>query len=119
MKKILILAMLVFTASAALADKMPADLKSAYDRLNQSVKKLDAMVFEGFFAPEFVSVDPKGKTEKREPFLKSLRPLFSGSTSASMSEKFSSVKLKGDKADVSFDMHATFTGKSARTRFVK
>lgn len=115
MKIILTLAVLAFTATAALADTMPAGVKAGYDGLNRSIAKMDSKAFEGYFAAGFVNVDPKGASTPREDFLKSIRPLFTANKSGTMTEKFTGVKVKGDQADVNFDMHLTLRGKGGTT----
>ncbi len=104
MKKLsLVLVLLTFSLSAFA--KVPAEWSQRYKGLMKVIESLDFETFSGYFAPEFVNVDTKGKITKRAEFLNGLRPIFKSGVTAKASEKLSKVVKGKGYTDVYFDFH--------------
>ena len=93
--------------STAQAKPIPPAIQARYDTLIAALKKFDFKTYESVYAPEFVSVDPKGKVSKRAEALAGAREIMKGATSASFDLKFKDAKtLKNGIVEVAFDFKA-------------
>ena len=93
--------------SAAHARPIPPALQARYDTLIAALKKLDFTTFESIYAPDYVSVDPKGKAVKRAEALAGVREIMKDATSATFDIKFKEVKtLRSGVIEVAFDFKA-------------
>lgn len=98
------------------AGQVPQAIKNRYRELERAMNRVDFKAFQTFFAPEFVSVSPEGKTTKREDFFKEIKPLFDGATRAEAKEKLISATTSGGLVKVKFDFQLDLIGKTETTR---
>ena len=104
----------VLTANA-IAGPVPKDIKSRYESVKKAISALDFKAFSNFFAPEFVTIDPKGKSSTKAEFLAEVKPFFTTSKSANAKEKLISSTTKNGIVNVKFDMVLSLKGKDGTT----
>jgi ketosteroid isomerase-like protein len=109
MKKTLAL-LFVFAAVFANSASLTSEWKARYDSVLKLMTSRNATAFKALFAPDFVWVDPKGKTETREQAMKELDEMFSA-TKITGRMKLGKVTARGDLVDVVFDLHVVQTMK--------
>ena len=89
--------------SVAYAVTLPPALQARYTGLIAALKKGDMKAYETFYAPEYVSVDPSGKTSNRADSMIAVQGLLKGAKKMTFHIKYTGVKIQGDVAEVSFD----------------
>ncbi len=108
--KIILSAFVVGSAVATFAASVPKEIQSRYTHLHTVIRTLNFAKFEGFFAEDFVNVDPAGKSANRKEFLAGVKPLFAGNKSATVTEKFLSAKKHDGMVDVGTDLVVKLKG---------
>src|SRR3982751_2255039 len=95
-RKLLIASLLLGASVVAFGDPVPKEIKSRYTLLHTVLRGLNFDQFKTFFADDFVTVDPAGKSTNLKEFLASVKPLFDANKSATVTEKlFSATKHDG------------------------
>ncbi len=107
----LAVAMVALSAVAARAAELPKELAARYDGLTKAIRTCDTKSFDGFFAKDFVNVDPAGKKTPRAEFLKGVGEMFQGAKSCDTKVTFSKVAKQSDTTAVDFDFSFTVKGK--------
>ncbi len=97
--------------AAALAAELPKELAPRYAGLLKAIKTVDTKSFDSYFAPDFVNVDPSGKSVKRDEFLKGVHGMFQGVKSCDAKETTKKVTKQGDTMAVDFDFTFQMKGK--------
>ena len=123
MKRQLSILSLVILASAAIAAPsqtmkpavVPKAIKARYTSLLTTLRKVDFKGFSDFFASDFVSVDPQGKSTSKDEFLNGIKPMFDAATKATAVEKTTDSKSHDGLVDVTFDFTLKFKGKGGTT----
>ena len=114
-RKLLFVGIVLFSTSLSFADTVPKGIQTRYGTLQKTITALNFKAFSDFFAPEFVSVDPSGKSVKRDEFLSQIKPLFDGAKKAAPLEKLLSSTTRNGVVDVKFDFVLKLTGKKEIT----
>ncbi len=105
----------LIATSLSFADAVPKGIQTRYGTLQKTIAALNFKAFSDFFAPEFVSVDPTGKSVKRDEFLSQIKPLFDGAIKAAPLEKLLSSTTRNGVVDVKFDFVLKLTSKKEIT----
>ncbi|MEI8281961.1 MAG: nuclear transport factor 2 family protein [Armatimonadota bacterium] len=111
--KFRIICSIVYVGSsvAAFAAPVPNAIKARYKELVGVIRKLDFPAFSAFFADDFTTVDPKGKSVTRAEMMKELKGMFDSSSKAVPKETLLSAKSHDGMVDVKFDFTLAMTGK--------
>lgn len=97
-------ALTIGIGSTAQAKPVPPAIHARYDSLIAAVKKLDLKTYDSFYAPEFVSIDPKGKATHRAEYLAGIREMMKDATSVTFDVKYKGAKThRSGVVDVAFD----------------
>ena len=97
------LAVIVCLPSVALAAPLPPALQSRYAALLDAARACDIKTFSTFMAPNYVSVDPAGKTSTRAEYLAGIQGLMKGAKTMDLQMKYTDVKSSHGVINVSFD----------------
>ena len=114
--KIAMIALAGLTASVALAGPMPKAIKARYMTLHTVIRHVDFKAFQGFFAEDFTSIDPSGKSTNRTEFLAAVKPLFDSATKSTLTEKFLDSKSHDGLVDVKTDLVVNLMGRAGTTK---
>lgn len=88
---------------SATADPVPSAIKARYKSLVSVIERVDLKAFDSYFARDYVSIDPAGKSSDRAAYLAGMRELMRGAKRARLNLRCSSAKIHGDTVEVSFD----------------
>ena len=113
--KVFLLGFVILVASSAFAGPVPKAIKARYSSLEKVMKKLDFKAFSAYFADEFTTIDPKGKSTTRDQFLTDVKPMFENAKKATVHVKLISATKHDGMVDVKFDFKMSLTGKSGTT----
>lgn len=83
---------------------IPAEWKARYRDLDAVMVARDLDKYRTYFDPKWVLHQTDGKTSDLDTFLESIKGVFEQAVKVDSTAKLTSVKLKGDVAEVSFDM---------------
>ena len=97
------LAVIVCLPSVALAAPLPPALQSRYAALLDAARACDIKTFSTFMAPNYVSVDPSGKTSTRAEYLAGIQGLMKGAKTMEFQMRYTGVKSSHGIVSVSFD----------------
>ena len=114
--KIAIVALAGLSTSFAFAGPVPKAIKARYMTLQTAIRQVNFKAFQGFFAEDFTSVDPSGKSANRTEFLAGVKPLFDSSTKSTLTEKFLDSKTHDGLVDVKTDLVVNLVGKMGTTK---
>lgn len=115
MKKGLLIPIICLISTTAFADAVPKGIQTRYETLKKTIVALDFKAFSDFFAPNFVNINPDGKSTSRAELLGEIKQMFAGSTKAEPVEKLFSSTTKNGVIDVKFDLLLKLTGKDGVT----
>lgn len=113
--KLVFVGLTLIATSLAFADAVPKGIKTRYGTLQKTMVAINFKAFSDFFAPEYVSVDPTGKSTKRNEFLAPIKPLFDGALKAEAPVKLISSTSRNGVVNVQFDLVLKLTGKNGTT----
>ena len=88
----------------AIAD-VPKEWSARYAGITKTIRAKNIDSFQRNFAPDFVSVDPKGKVTPRGEFLRNVTGSFKGVDRVETNLKLHQVHKSGDMVHVDFDLH--------------
>jgi hypothetical protein len=114
-RKILIVFLVGCATVQALAGTIPREIQSRYVKLHSVIRHVNFKQYKTFFAEDFLSVDPAGKSASRTEFLDGIKPLFGSSTSATLTEKFLDSKKHDGLFDVRTDLLVKLKGNAGIT----
>ena len=114
-QKLFSMSLALATAGAVFAGPVPKEIKSRYTSLHTVIRTLKFEQFEGYFADDFVNIDPAGKSSNRAEFLAGVKPLFKANKSATVSEKLISGKKHDGLVDVATDLVVKLKGSGGTT----
>jgi hypothetical protein len=93
----------VFYCSAAIAEPVPSAIQARYSAMVKDLEKCDLKAFDAFFAADYTSVDPSGKTSNRSEYLAGIHELMKGAMKSTIKLSFKEVRTHNGIVDVSFD----------------
>lgn len=102
---------LVAFSGVASADAVPKEVAARYEGVKAALTKLEFKAFSSFFAKDFVSVDPAGKSSTRAEFLAMVKPMFDSATKGEPKEILKGAKIHDGVVSVSFDLTLKLIGK--------
>lgn len=114
-RKLMIVSLVCSASVLAFAGAMPKEIQARYQKLHTVIRTVNYKSFATFFAPDFINVDPQGKSATLKGFLAGVKPLFDMSTKATLTEKFLDVKKHDGVIDVKTDLVVDMMGKAGKT----
>lgn len=100
---------LSFSSVFAFANHIPAEWQGRYATVCGYLNARDLDSFEKTFSPDFIAIDPKGKTIDAAAFFKEMDETFAGVTAVTTKMDLKSVEAGSDWAKVAFDFKLTYT----------
>lgn len=110
--KLMVVTLVGIAVSAAFAAPVPKAIKARYVKLESVMRKMDNDAFAAFFADDFTSVDPKGKSSTKADLMSQVKGMFDGSSKAIPMVKLLSSTTHGGMVDVKFDFTLKLVGKA-------
>ena len=114
-QKLLWMSLCLAAVNTAFAGPVPKEIKSRYAQLHTVIRTLNFDQFKGFFADDFVNIDPAGKSANRSEFLAGVKPLFDANKSGTVSEKLISANKHDSMVDVATDLLVKLKGSTGTT----
>ena len=119
-KSSLVLCAVALTAGVcpiARAASLPASLQARYTALIAALEKGDLKTYDALYTPDYVSVDPSGKTTQRAAYMAEIKDLMKGAKKVVFHIKYTAVKTHDGIAEVSFDCDGQILKKEGATTF--
>ncbi len=93
------------------ADPVPASLQAQYKVILTALDKCDVKAFKVYYAPEYVSVDPSGKSANLTEYMAGINQIMNGAKKGNFTIKYTGSKTdaKTGITAVSFDVNGTIT----------